>query len=287
MEFILRRFRIPERIAGILLAVIIVACTYFVVSVLMTIANRWGSLYGLIAGTFIIYFTISIRSLAGEAKKVMMFLEKGDLIGARKALSQIVGRDTASLNEEQVIRACVETVAENSVDGILSPLFYAFLGGPAGAMAYKAVNTLDSMVGHKDEKYLWLGWASARLDDAANYIPARISAILIPAASFLCGCSFRMSLRIAIRDGRKHQSPNSGIPEAAIAGSMGVQLGGQSTYQGEVIQKPFLGENKNQLSVKSIRTVITILYVTSAFMLVSGIGITTYLKYFPGILQNH
>jgi adenosylcobinamide-phosphate synthase len=280
VEFILRRLLIQERIAGVLLAAIIVAGTYFITYVLMVIAGRWCSLCEIIVGAIIIYFTISVKSLADEAKKVMIFLEKDDLMSARKALSQIVGRDTASLNEEQVIRACVETVAENSVDGIISPLFYSFVGGPCAAMAYKAVNTLDSMVGHKDEKYIWFGWASARLDDTANYIPARISAIVIPIASFLCGYGFRMPLRIAFRDGRKHQSPNSGIPEAAVAGALRVQLGGQSTYQAEIIEKPSMGDAQNQLTVKSIGRVITILYVTSVLILISGVGIAACLKYF-------
>lgn len=230
-------------------------------------------------GTVVMYFTISIRSLADEAKKVMTFLKENDLIQARKVLSQIVGRDTAYLNEEQIVRACVETVAESSVDGILSPLFYSFVGGPGSAMAYKAVSTLDSMVGHKDEKYIWFGWASARLDDMANYIPARISAVLIPLASFFCGYGFQKSLRIAFRDGRKHQSPNSGIPEAAMAGALGIQLGGPSTYQGEVIEKPFIGDAQNQMTLTLIEKVITIMQVTSLLFLACGIGAVMCLKY--------
>ena len=187
--------------------------------------GQWSMLGEIIIGAVVIYFAISVKSLADESKKVMTALKENDLIKARKALSLIVGRDTENLSEEQMVRACVETIAEGSVDGVLSPLFYAFVGGPTAAMAYKAVNTLDSMVGHKNEKYVRFGWASARLDDLANYIPARISAILIPIASFLCGYGFKDSLRIACRDGRKHESPNSGIPEAAMAGALGVQLG--------------------------------------------------------------
>lgn len=209
----------------------------------------------------------------------MTFLKENDLIQARKALSQIVGRDTAYLNEEQIIRACVETVAESSVDGILSPLFYSFAGGPGAAMAYKAVSTLDSMVGHKDERYIRFGWASARLDDVANYIPARISGVLIPIASFLCGYGLRKSLRIAFRDGRKHQSPNSGIPEAAMAGALRVQLGGPSTYQGEVIKKPFIGDVQNRLTLESIGMAITIMQVASLLFLTCGIGVVVCLKW--------
>lgn len=280
MEFILRKLPIPERMAGILLTTSIAGGTFLITYVALFVAGQLHFLSEIIAGAIIIYFAISAKSLADEAKKVMKLLQERDLTAARRALSYIVGRDTANLNEEQIVRACVETVAENSVDSILSPLFYAFLGGPCGAMAYRAVNTLDSMVGHKDERYIRFGWASARLDDIANYIPARISALLIPVASFLCGCGFWTSLKIAFRDGRNHQSPNSGIPEAAIAGALRVQLGGASAYQGEVIEKPYIGDAGNQLTLKSIDTVITIMYSTSMLFLACGIGIVTCLRYF-------
>src|SRR3989304_3957317 len=222
---------------------------------------------------------VSVKSLADESKKILTALKENDLMKARKALSLIVGRDTANLSQEQIVRACVETVAEGSVDGVLSPLFYAFVGGPSAAMAYKAVNTLDSMVGYKDEKYIRFGWASARLDDLANYIPARISAVLIPIASFLCGCHFKGSLRIAFRDGRKHESPNSGIPEAAIAGALGVQIGGPRKYQGEIVEKPFIGDAQNPLTTKSIDMAIKIIYVASVLFMACGIGFTVCLKY--------
>ena len=279
IELISRRFPIPECISGILLTTIIVPGTYLSTYAVMSVAKQWCFPCEIIIGAVIIYFTISIKSLADEAKKVMTSLKENDLIKARQALSQIVGRDTAHLNEEQIIRACVETVAEGSVDGILSPLFYSFVGGPTAAMAYRAVNTLDSMVGYKNEKYIRFGWASARLDDVANYIPARICAVLIPMASFLCGCGFTRSLRIAFRDGRKHESPNSGIPEAAIAGALRVQLGGPSIYQGGVVEKPFIGDAQNQLTLKSIDMAIKIIYVMSVLFLICGVGVVLCLKY--------
>ena len=158
--------------------------TYLSIYAVVLLSRQWSMLGEIIIGAAILYFAISVKSLADESKKVMTALKENDLIKARKALSLIVGRDTENLSEEQIVCACVETIAEGSVDGVLSPLFYAFVGGPTAAMAYKAVNTLDSMVGHKNEKYVRFGWASARLDDLANYIPARISAILIPMASF-------------------------------------------------------------------------------------------------------
>lgn len=278
-ERLLRKLPIPERISGILLTVTITSTTFFAAYTIVSLSRRWSNLCEIIAGAVIIYFAISLKSLADESKKVTTALRENDLIKARRALSMIVGRDTANLDQEQIARACVETISEGSVDGVLSPIFYAFLGGPGAAMAYKAVNTLDSMVGYKNEKYLRFGWASARLDDLANYIPARISAFLIPAAAFFCGYSFRRSLKIALRDGRKHESPNSGIPEAAMAGALGVQLGGASTYQGEVVAKPFIGDSHCQLTPESIDAAMTITYIASLLFIVCGIGITICLKY--------
>lgn len=273
LESLLRRLPIYERISGILLTVVIVSSTFFISLVAIDISGYGCVLWEAFAGATILYFSIAIKSLADEAKKVMTALKEHDLIKARKALSMIVGRDTAHLNEEHIIRACVETIAEGSVDGILSPLFYSFIGGPGAAMAYRAVNTLDSMVGYKNENYLRFGWASARLDDVANYIPARISAFLIPVAALFCGYSFKNSFKIVCRDGRKHESPNSGIPEAAMAGALSIQLGGPSTYQGEIVEKPFIGDAINKLTVKSIEAAVRIVHVTTLLFLIGGIGI--------------
>lgn len=279
-ESLLRRLPLPERMRGILLTILIVTGTYLVFFTVVFAARQWCLLCEIIVGAVVVYFAVSVKSLADEAKKVMTFLRENDLINARLALSCIVGRDTGHLNEEQIVRACVETVAEGSVDGIVSPLFYFFVGGPAAAMAYKAVNTLDSMVGYKNEKYIRFGWASARLDDVANYIPARICAVIIPLASFLCGCGFTRSLRTAFRDGRKHESPNSAIPEAAMAGALRVQLGGPGIYQGEVVEKPFIGDAQDQLTIKSIDVAVKIMYIATALFLVCGIAVVMCLKYY-------
>lgn len=281
-----QKFPLTERICGVLLTTIIVLGTYLATYAILIIAKQWCFLCEIVMGAMIVYFTLSVKSLADEAKKVMIFLEKNNLTEARQALSQIVGRDTVHLNEEQIVRACVETVAEGSMDGVVSPLFYSFVGGPTAAMAYKAVNTLDSMVGYKNEKYIRFGWASARLDDVANYIPARICAVLIPAASFLCGYDFKGSFRIAFRDGRKHESPNSGIPEAALAGALRSQLGGPSIYQDEIIEKPFIGDARNPLTPKSIAMAIKILYVSSLLFLICGIGAVVCLKYCNSFLTD-
>ncbi len=197
-------------------------------------------------------------------------LGRGDLPGARQALAAIVGRDTADLDEGEVWRATIETVAENASDGVIAPLFYLFLGGPALALAYKAVNTLDSMVGYKNERYLLFGWASARCDDLANWLPARITGLLMVAAAPLTGLSCRQAWRIMCRDGKNHSSPNSGIPEAAAAGALGVRLGGTNWYFGRPVEKPTIGEPLKPLSASAYHGVVRLMYVAEALFVAAG-----------------
>ena len=260
-----------ERLSGIILTVFVVAVTYLLTSCVLYVSAQHSPAMYYIVAAVTLYFTIAVKSLADEAESVVLALESGDMVKARQRVSRIVGRDTENLDERQIVRACVESVAESMVDGIISPIFYASLCGPAAAMAYKAVNTLDSMVGYRNERYIKFGWASARLDDLANYIPARLSFRLIAVSSYICGKSFKDCVYIATRDGRKHPSVNSGIPEAAFAGALGVQLGGQSTYGGVLSDKPLLGEPKNPLTVEMIKEAVTISYVTSFLML--GLGL--------------
>ncbi len=185
---------------------------------------------------------LSTRSLLDEAAEVMHALEKGDLPRARLRLARIVGRDTNQLGEEQICRALVETLAESLSDGIVAPLFYLAIGGVPLAMAYKAINTLDSMIGHKDEKYLYFGRVAARVDDVANFVPARIAGLfLCVTAEFIPQASGVRAGRICLRDRAKHNSPNAGQVEAAMAGLLGVRLGGTNTYAGEAIESPHLG----------------------------------------------
>ncbi|HET6418578.1 MAG TPA: adenosylcobinamide-phosphate synthase CbiB, partial [Geobacteraceae bacterium] len=214
------------------------------------------------------YTCLALRSLHRESKLVADRLAAADLEGARRYLSRIVGRDTEHLDEPEIWRALVETVAENSSDGVIAPLFYLMLGGPALGLAYKAVNTLDSMVGYKNERYLHLGWASARFDDLANWLPARITGILMVVAAPLAGLSGRNALRIVFRDGGKHSSPNSGIPEAAAAGALGVRLGGANRYFGVIVEKPTIGDMINELSIESYRGTVRLMYVSTSLMLI-------------------
>lgn len=190
----------------------------------------------------IIYTSLSIRDLAGHSMNVYRALRSGNLPEARSKVSWMVGRDTETLDEKGVIRAAVESVAENTVDGIIAPLFFAVLFGPVGAMMYKAASTLDSMVGYKNEKYLHFGWASARLDDAANFLPARLAAPLMALGALITGNRPLKGLRIGWRDRGRHASPNSGIPEAVMAGALGVQLGGPLLRKGVRAELPTLGD---------------------------------------------
>ncbi|MBI5419720.1 MAG: cobalamin biosynthesis protein CobD [Deltaproteobacteria bacterium] len=191
----------------------------------------------------LLYFCLAARDLVGHGAHVYRALEKGDLAEARKKVARIVGRDTDRLEEPGVVRAAVESVAENIVDGITAPLFYAVLFGPLGAVTYRAVNTLDSLFGYRNERYIAFGRISARADDAANFLPARVTGLLVPVAAFFLGFKASDSLRIFLRDRHKHPSPNSGHTEAAVAGALGVQLGGLNYYDGRPSMKPLLGDS--------------------------------------------
>jgi adenosylcobinamide-phosphate synthase len=201
--------------------------------------------------------------LSRETEAVLAACEAEDWTEARKRLSMIVGRDTAELSPEQIYRACIETVAESTTDGVVAPLFYAALLGPCGMWAYKAINTLDSMVGHRDERYLRFGWASARADDVANFLPARFTWLLLSLAALLMGNRAGRALAIGWRDGRKHPSPNSGWAEATMAGALGVQLGGPSTYQGEPSDKPTLGDTNEKLTRAGAGQAIRLMLLTA------------------------
>lgn len=190
---------------------------------------------------FIFYF-LAIRTLLERGREVEEALEDGDLPRAREALRHLVGRDTERLSEWEVVRGCVESLAENFNDGIVAPLFYIALFGALGGLVYKAVNTLDSMLGYKDFRYYFFGFASARADDVLNFIPARLSAVFIALAALFCGRFFKGAVLCALRDARKHPSPNAGWPESAMAGALGVRLGGVNYYQGKREERPFLGD---------------------------------------------
>lgn len=266
------RLNIKDRFKGVFLVIIIVGSTFFITWLIVHTIGKVGSISLLLfyfSTALLIYLvstTIATKELIDSAKVVIESLKNKEIDSARKNLSMIVGRDTKDLSEKGILKATIETLSENLSDGIIAPLFYLVIGGLPLAMAYKAINTLDSMVGYKNDKYKDFGWASARLDDIANYIPARISGILIVIVSFFISRSLstvQYSLIAMIRDGRKHLSPNAGIPEAAMAGALGVRLGGPSTYEGVVVKKPFIGEEKTDDYLSASERAIKIIKVSS------------------------
>jgi adenosylcobinamide-phosphate synthase len=252
-----------KKVAGYFLcAFVVISCYFFVVWLISF------SYLGLIE-VFIIYTIFATGSLALEARKVHSLLENGDLEGARVELSYLVSRDTDQLSRERVIVATIETVSENIVDAIIAPMFYLFLGGVPFAFAYKAASTLDSMVGYKNERYYHFGYASARLDDVLNFIPARITAfLLIPLAALVYKKDALKSLKIVKRDRLNHASPNSAHAEAAVAGALGIQLGGEAVYFGKKTVKPTIGVRGDEAKIKMIKQTIVLVYLTAVLGLV-------------------
>lgn len=215
---------------------------------------------------------LAAKGLRQESENVRRALDTGTLDDARKAVSRIVGRDTAALSREGVIRAAVETVAENFSDGVVAPLFWMLIGGAPLALAYKAVNTMDSMVGYKNDRYLYFGRAAAKLDDAANWLPSRLAALLLVAAAPLTGQNAKRAFALWRRDRRKHASPNSAQTESAMAGALGVRLAGPASYFGKIHQKPWIGEDTRPIEPQDITRAGRMLYAGSALALVLFCG---------------
>ena len=266
LERKLRCVWLDERLAGIVLLVLVVGCSAGSVWLLLALLTAWLPLAGWIAAVMVSATCLAARSLHVESARVASALHAGDLPEARRYLSYIVGRDTDCLNEPEIWRAVVETVAENTSDGIIAPLFWLTLGGPVAAIAYKAVSTLDSMVGYKNIRYLQFGWASARMDDVLNFIPARITALLLICSAPFAGCSASGAVRITFRDRHNHPSPNSGHPEAAAAGALGVRLGGIASYHGISSVKEYIGDPLHPLDGRTYRTMIRLMYLSTLLM---------------------
>ncbi len=262
LEGLTRKLIPSAKAAGILTVIKVVGSAGLAVFLVTRVAAAVHPVVGDVVAIVLLASTFAARDLAGHAMAVSRPLVRGDLPEARKKAALMVSRDTGALDEGETARAAVESVAENTVDGVTAPLLFAVLGGAVGAMMYKAVNTLDSMFGYKTERYLKFGWASARLDDAVNYIPARITAALVPVAAALMGARPVQALRFLLRDGRKHPSPNSGLTEAAMAGALGVRLGGVSSYFGVPSTKPFLGDPLEPLGKRHIRRAVALMMVT-------------------------
>lgn len=281
LEDLLRRVstgKIFELAAGGLLALIIPAVAFITAYFVIRAAEGLNLWLGWLVAVFLGYTTIAAKSLYKEPLKVASMVAAGDLDSAKKGLSHLVGRDTHNLDEKGITRALVETVAENTSDGVIAPLFYLAIGGPPLAMAYKAINTLDSMVGYKNERYLYFGRASARLDDVVNYIPSRLTAILMVMAAFILRKDWKGAWRTTLRDSGNHPSPNSGYPEAAAAGALGRRLGGLSYYGGMPSNKPFIGDEHGEFRIGDVREVGRLMLTASVLMVIVTTLISIMLK---------
>ncbi|WP_099189817.1 adenosylcobinamide-phosphate synthase CbiB [Tepidibacter mesophilus] len=271
IEKIIRRIFKTEKslkIGGFFLNFIVVFTTYFVTDLIIKLSHNVNYYLYLVVNSLIIYTIFATKCLKDEAVKIYNVLKEDDIVKARKQLSFIVGRDTQDLSKDEIIRATVETVAENTVDGIIAPMMYIFIGGAPLGMMYKAVNTLDSMVGYKNDKYLNLGFASAKIDDLFNFIPARITACIMAVASLFLGFDFKGSVKVFIRDRKNHKSPNCAFPEGAVAGGLGIQLGGTNMYFGEKVYKPTIGDALRNIEPEDILKTNKIMYLSSILSLI-------------------
>ncbi len=274
--FLDQKLRTGQRIflmylKGIILTILVVGISALCAFVLLNYFEKINYILEITVWILLSYTTLACGDLYHHVKDIKNELKNKNIEGAREKLSLIVGRDTKDLTKEKIIIATIESIAESTNDGIIAPLFYLFLGGPVLAISYKAINTLDSMVGYKNEQYLYFGWFSARVDDAANFIPARITGILIVISSFFLGYDFKKAFKIMARDGQKHHSPNSGISEAAMAGGLGIKLGGTSKYEGIFLEKPYIGDDKNIIQIHLINKALKITFVSSLIMVIAGV----------------
>ena len=262
-----------ERLGGAALTADVALAAPLVAWGSLKLLDKVHPLCALVGESILCYQLVAARSLRDESMKVYDALEADDLPGARKAVGMIVGRDTESLDEEGVAKAAVETVAENVSDGVVAPLLFMSLGGAPAAAFYKAVNTLDSMVGYKNERYANVGTASAKLDDVLNFVPARVSGALMCAAAQLTGLDAKGAWRIFKRDRRNHTSPNSAHTEAACAGALDVQLGGGHYYFGEYVEKPTIGDDVRPIETEDIKRANKLMYATAGL----GLGVAAVL----------
>lgn len=272
-EKIIRRSGINLKIGGFLLLGFSIGTTLFLATAIKNIVGLIHPMVSFIFTTYLLYTCLAAKCLDLEARKVYEAVYEKDIEKGRKRLSYLVGRDTSNLTMDEIIRGVIETVAENTIDGVLAPLFYMMVGMYFGyplefALGYKVINTLDSMVGYVQEPYREIGYASAKLDDIVNYIPARIGSILMVFAGGALGHPMKEGFRILRRDRRNHKSPNCGYPESAVAGLLQIQLGGTNTYFGEVVYKPTIGDPIVPLKAYHIIHTIKIMYIAELLMFI-------------------
>jgi adenosylcobinamide-phosphate synthase len=252
-----------ELVAGAALTLGLVASTYLVTAKTIAWMNRRGKVPAFVGETLLAWTCLASRSLHDESSSVVAALEAGDMALARQRLARIVGRDTQDLDASDISRAVIETVAESCSDGVIAPLFYLAIGGVPLAMAYKAINTLDSMIGHADAKYFYFGKAAARLDDVANFLPSRLTALGITMAAAIKDANTADAFQTWLRDGGKHKSPNAGQPESAMSGALQVQLGGENIYAGQRVTAPLIGDGFARPTVQRSKQAIEIAAMVS------------------------
>lgn len=274
LEPAVRRIIPSARTAGIAAAFMVIGCSGLAAWALVRLAGALHPWAADVISIFLIYTSVAARDLAHHSAEVFRALEARDLELAKKRVSWIVGRDTINMNEEDVVRAAVESVAENTSDGVIAPLLYAFLFGPVGAILYKSINTLDSTFGYKNERYIDFGWCAAKIDDLSNWAPARITAFLIAAAAFITGMRPRRAILITRRDGRLHASPNSGLSEAAMAGALGIQLGGPVWRKGKLDPMPFMGDPVNPIENALIPKANGLMFTATAVAVMAGMALS-------------
>lgn len=252
-----------EYILGVFLTLIVIGISTIIPIFILFILNKINIYLGFVAEVIMCYQIIAAKSLKDESMKVYYSLKDNNLEGARKNLSMIVGRDTKTLDEKGIIKGAIETVAENTSDGVIAPIIYMIIGGAPLGFCYKAINTLDSMVGYKNEKYINFGRFSAKLDDVANYIPSRISAVLMIISAFILRLDYKNGIKIYKRDRYNHKSPNSAHTEAVCAGALNIQLAGDAYYFGELYKKPTIGDNIRDVDKNDIVLANSLMYIAS------------------------
>lgn len=257
-----------EKAGGVLLVCVVVLICTGIPSVILFLCYRFFPPAGYFIESFLCWQLLAAKSLKMESMKVFHSLKEGDLEGAKRNVSMIVGRDTTVLDEDGIIRAAVETVAENTSDGVAAPMLYIMLGGAALGCLYKAVNTMDSMVGYKNDKYLYFGHAAAKTDDVLNYIPSRLCALLMIATAYFLRFDGKNAFGIWRRDRRKHVSPNSAQTEAVCAGALGIRLAGPISYFGKMRDKPYIGDNMRLIRADDIASANRLMYAASVLTLI-------------------
>ncbi|MCQ2373404.1 MAG: adenosylcobinamide-phosphate synthase CbiB [Phascolarctobacterium sp.] len=258
---------------GFIMVLIVISLAFMVPAAIIYGAGLVSPYLAFAIETIMCYQIFATKCLKDESMNVYYELEKKDLIEARVKLSWIVGRDTKALDEEEVIKGAVETVAENTADGVIAPMFYMFLGGAPLAFLYKGINTMDSMVGYKNDKYLYFGRCAAKLDDLANLIPARLTGLVMIAAAFLAGYNGPGAWKIFWRDRYNHLSPNSAMTESVTAGALNIQLGGDHFYFGKLVHKDTIGDNIREVECEDIKRANVLMYITAILSLVIYLGV--------------